>query len=75
MAKTIAATSSCSFCGKSREHFKMLVSGLAASICNECIDRCNKLIRDARQRQAAASTANKSTNDGKKKGKNKARKK
>jgi len=75
MAKWKASTSSCSFCGKSKEHFEMLISGLAASICNKCIDLSNKLISDHRQRQVAASTANKSANDGKKKGKNKIKKK
>jgi ATP-dependent protease Clp ATPase subunit len=76
MAKRKAGHSFCSFCGRSHDHFKFMVSGLAASICNECIDLCYKIMNDDRQRQAAgASTAEKSTNKGKKRGKKTAAKK
>jgi ATP-dependent Clp protease ATP-binding subunit ClpX len=75
MAKRKAAALSCSFCGKSKEHFKMLISGLAASICNECIDLCYKVISDHRQRQAVELTANKNADEGKKKKRKKITKK
>ena len=39
----------CSFCGKSQEEVKRLIAGPAAYICDECIDLCNDIFREAPQ--------------------------
>ena len=36
----------CSFCGKSQHEVKKLIAGPSVFICDECIDRCNEIIRD-----------------------------
>ncbi|MBR5270889.1 MAG: ATP-dependent Clp protease ATP-binding subunit ClpX [Clostridia bacterium] len=36
----------CSFCGKSENEVKKLLSGPGVYICDECIDTCNKILSD-----------------------------
>ena len=60
MAKRKVDTSCCSFCGKSQKEVKLLIAspaGPAVQICNLCVDICNKIISDGKQREAAAPTA------------------
>src|ERR1044071_511061 len=44
----------CSFCGKSQNEVKKLLSGPTVYICNECIDICNEIITDDQQHETAA---------------------
>ena len=36
----------CSFCGKSQHEVKKIIAGPSAFICEECIGRCNDMIRE-----------------------------
>jgi len=36
----------CSFCGKSQHEIRLLISGPAAYICDECVELCNEIIRE-----------------------------
>ncbi len=36
----------CSFCGKSQDVVKRIISGQKAYICNECIELCNEILED-----------------------------
>jgi hypothetical protein len=38
--------SKCSFCGKSEDLVKKLVSGVGVRICNECVVFCNQILRE-----------------------------
>ena len=40
----------CSFCGKSQEEVKKLIAGPNVYICDECIDLCNDIVREDRQK-------------------------
>ncbi len=42
----------CSFCGKSQEEVKKLIAGPNVYICDECIDLCNDIVREDRQKDA-----------------------
>lgn len=42
----------CSFCGKSQEEVKKLIAGPNVYICDECIDLCNDIVREDRQKAA-----------------------
>lgn len=44
---------SCSFCGKSQKEVKKLIAGPGVYICDECIDLCNDIIAEEREREAA----------------------
>lgn len=44
---------SCSFCGKSQKEVKKLIAGQGVYICDECIDLCNDIIAEERDREAA----------------------
>ena len=57
MATRKAGALCCSFCGKGQKEVKMLIAGPAVQICNLCVDICNKIISDGKQREAAAPTA------------------
>jgi len=47
MSKKIAkAGYICSFCGKNQNEIEVLVTGSDATICNECIEVCNKIVGD-----------------------------
>lgn len=43
----------CSFCGKTQEEVKKLIAGPTVYICNECIDLCNEIVTEDRQRELA----------------------
>ncbi len=47
---------SCSFCGKSEDQVKKLVTGSNVAICDECIELCVEIISDERQADADASS-------------------
>ena len=36
----------CSFCGKSQHEIRLLISGPAVYICDECVELCNEIIRE-----------------------------
>ena len=42
----------CSFCGKPRDQVRRIVVGPHVFICDECVDLCNDIIREADQRPA-----------------------
>jgi len=41
----------CSFCGKSQKEVKKLIAGPSVYICDECIDLCNDIINEERERE------------------------
>lgn len=41
----------CSFCGKSQKEVKKLIAGPGVYICDECIDLCNDIIQEERDRE------------------------
>src|ERR1035441_7600379 len=41
----------CSFCGKSQKEVKKLIAGPSVYICDECIDLCNDIIVEERDRE------------------------
>src|SRR4051812_48235167 len=41
----------CSFCGKSQKEVKKLIAGPSVYICDECIDLCNDIISEERERE------------------------
>lgn len=57
MSKTIGGNLSCSFCGKSQKEVKKLIAGPGVYICDECIDLCNDIIVEEKERD----TSNRST--------------
>src|SRR6476620_5332329 len=42
----------CSFCGKSQNEVKKLIAGPGVYICDECIELCNDIIAEEREREA-----------------------
>ena len=38
------ASLKCSFCGKSADEVKRLLSGQAVYICDECVESCNQIL-------------------------------
>ena len=44
----------CSFCGKSQHEVRKLISGLSAFICDECVELCVSIIREAKTRGQTA---------------------
>jgi ClpX C4-type zinc finger protein len=40
----------CSFCGKSQHEVRKLIAGPAVFICDECVELCNDIIREKRER-------------------------
>ena len=44
-------TLTCSFCGKSQKEVKKLIAGPGVYICDECIDLCNDIIAEERERE------------------------
>ena len=40
----------CSFCGKSQNEVKKLIAGPGVYICDECIELCNDIIEEERER-------------------------
>ena len=47
----------CSFCGKDQEQVERMIAGPASFICNECVDVCNDVIADKRERDASKTGA------------------
>jgi len=41
----------CSFCGRSQREVKKLIAGPTVYICNECIDLCNDIIAEEREKE------------------------
>ena len=41
----------CSFCGKSQKEVKKLIAGPGVYICDECIELCNDIIAEERERE------------------------
>ena len=39
----------CSFCGKSQHEVRKLIAGPSVFICDECIELCNDIVKDARK--------------------------
>lgn len=48
--KDVSGALSCSFCGKSQKEVKKLIAGPGVYICDECIDLCNDIIAEERER-------------------------
>lgn len=44
-------TLNCSFCGKSQKEVKKLIAGPGVYICDECIDLCNDIIAEEKDRE------------------------
>lgn len=49
--KNSYGTLSCSFCGKTQKDVKKLIAGPGVYICDECIDLCNDIIAEERERE------------------------
>ncbi len=47
----------CSFCGKSQNEVKKLIAGPGVYICDECIELCNDIIEEERERDDTTKTA------------------
>lgn len=43
----------CSFCGKSQRQVKKLIAGPGVYICDECIDLCNDIISEEKEREVS----------------------
>src|SRR3954470_23027660 len=41
----------CSFCGKGQKEVKKLIAGPGVYICDECIDLCNDIISEEKERE------------------------
>ena len=37
----------CSFCGKSQHEVRKLIAGPSVFVCDECVELCNEIIREA----------------------------
>lgn len=44
----------CSFCGKSQKEVKKLIAGPGVYICDECIELCNDIIAEEREREESS---------------------
>src|SRR5271154_1754005 len=49
----------CSFCGKSQKEVKKLIAGPSVYICDECIDLCNDIIIEEKEREEIRSGSHK----------------
>ena len=49
----------CSFCGKSQKEVKKLIAGPSVYICDECIDLCNDIIIEEKEREEIRSGSQK----------------
>lgn len=50
---------SCSFCGKTQREVKKLIAGPSAYICDDCIDLCNEIITEERQKDVTVKSHDK----------------
>lgn len=48
-----SGTLKCSFCGKGQKEVKKLIAGPGVYICDECIDLCNDIIDEEKERESA----------------------
>lgn len=53
MSTKDAGTLRCSFCGKGQKEVKKLIAGPGVYICDECIDLCNDIIDEEKERETA----------------------
>lgn len=44
----------CNFCEKKQADVKKLIAGPGCYICNECIDKCNEVVAEDKQRKLVA---------------------
>ena len=51
--KDTNGTLRCSFCGKGQKEVKKLIAGPGVYICDECIDLCNDIIDEEKDRETA----------------------
>lgn len=51
--KDTNGTLRCSFCGKGQKEVKKLIAGPGVYICDECIDLCNDIIDEEKERETA----------------------
>lgn len=54
--ETTYGTLTCSFCGKTQKDVKKLIAGPGVYICDECIDLCNDIISEERDRETSLET-------------------
>ncbi len=59
MKKDTHGALSCSFCGKNQKEVKKLIAGPNVYICNECIDLCNDIILEEKEREEIRSGTHK----------------
>ena len=50
---TLNSNLRCSFCGKSQKEVKKLIAGPGVYICDECIDLCNDIIVEEKEKEVA----------------------
>jgi len=43
----------CSFCGRDETQVKLLINGFGASICNECVEQANEIMRQQLEKKSA----------------------
>ena len=48
----------CSFCGKSQHEVGTMVAGPKVFVCDECVDLCADVVREAREQRAKEAPAN-----------------
>ncbi len=53
MSKMENGSLRCSFCGKGQREVKKLIAGPGVYICDECIDLCNDIIDEEKERESA----------------------
>ncbi len=53
MSTKDAGTLKCSFCGKGQKEVKKLIAGPGVYICDECIDLCNDIIDEEKDRETS----------------------
>jgi len=46
----------CSFCGKSQNEVRRLISGPSVYVCDECVELCNDIIREESEEDVSAAT-------------------
>lgn len=44
----------CSFCFSGHQNCRILIAGPNATICNECVEKCRQVMRDAKKRKRTA---------------------
>lgn len=49
--RDVVSTSCCSFCGKNQDEVRKLIAGPNAYICDECIELCNEIIAEEKEKE------------------------